>query len=67
MPILTVLIVLIIVGVILWLVNAYIPMNKTLKVIVNVVTVAAVIIWLLNGFGIFASLNAAPYLAQLVI
>jgi hypothetical protein len=43
---------LIIIGVLLWLVNVYIPMDATIKKIINVVVIVAVIIWLLSVFGI---------------
>jgi hypothetical protein len=52
MPLLNVLIVLIVVGVILWLINNYIPMDRKIKSILNVVAVIFVIIWLLKVFGI---------------
>jgi len=50
-------IVLVIVGVILWLVNAYIPMEATIKKILNVVVIIAVILWLLTAFGVLGSLS----------
>ena len=53
MPLLTVLLVLIAAGVLLWLVNRYIPMEGTIKTIFNVVVVIIVIIWLLKAFGLF--------------
>ncbi len=52
MPLLNVFIVLIVVGVILWLVNSYIPMDGKIKSILNVVAVILVLIWLLKVFGI---------------
>jgi hypothetical protein len=52
MPLLNVFIVLIVVGVILWLVNSYIPMDSKIKSILNVVAVILVLIWLLRVFGI---------------
>jgi hypothetical protein len=52
MPLLTVLIVLIVAGVILWLINAYIPMQRTIKGILNAVVVIIVVIWLLKVFGL---------------
>ena len=52
MPLLNVFIVLIVVGVILWLVNSYIPMDSKIKSILNVVAVILVLIWLLKVFGI---------------
>lgn len=55
MPLLNVLILLVVVGVILWLVNTYIPMDGKIKNILNVVVVIIVIIWLLQVFGILGS------------
>ena len=57
MPILTILIVLIVAGVLLWLVNNYIPMERTIKNILNAVVVIALIVWLLKVFGIFVYLK----------
>lgn len=57
MPLLTVLIVLIVVGVILWLINNYIPMDRKIKNILNVVVVIVVVIWLLKVFGLLGSLK----------
>jgi len=57
MPLLNVVVVLIVVGVLLWLVNAYIPMDGKIKGILNGVVVIAVIIWLLNVFGVLGALG----------
>ncbi|MBK5272692.1 MAG: hypothetical protein JJE22_16965 [Bacteroidia bacterium] len=57
MPLLTVLIVLIVVGVLLWLINTYIPMDRKIKNILNVVVVIVVILWLLRAFGLLDSLK----------
>jgi hypothetical protein len=57
MSLLTVLLVLIIAGVLLWLVNTYIPMDRTIKTIFNVVVVIVVIVWLLKEFGLFHYLS----------
>jgi uncharacterized membrane protein YhdT len=43
---------LIVIGVLLWLVNAYIPMDGKIKKILNVVVVICVVVWLLYAFGI---------------
>ena len=56
MPILTIVLVLIVVGVVLWLINRYIPMQSTIKNILNAVVVIAVVIWLLKAFGVWGSL-----------
>ena len=56
MSILTVVIVLIVVGVVLYLINNYIPMDGKIKQIINWVVVIAVIVWVLKVFGLFAEL-----------
>lgn len=58
MPLITVILVLIVVGVVLWLINTYIPMDAKIKRILNVVAVIAVVIWLLKVFGVLSSLSA---------
>ncbi len=57
MPLLNILIVIIVVGVLLWLVNSYIPMDRKIKSILNAVVVIVLVIWLLKAFGIFSSLS----------
>jgi predicted membrane protein len=52
MPLLTVVLTLIVVGVLLWLVNTYIPMDGKIKQILNILVVIAVVLWLLYGFGV---------------
>jgi hypothetical protein len=56
MPLINILVVLVVVGVLLWLVNL-IPMQGTIKSILNGVVVLAVVLWLLNVFGIIQSLS----------
>ena len=55
MSLLTLALTLIVVGVLLWLVNNYIPMDGKIKNILNVVVVVCVIVWLLHAFGIIGS------------
>jgi hypothetical protein len=57
MPLLQIVMALIVVGVLLWLMNRFIPMQATIKSIVNAVVVIAVVVWLLNVFGLFTSLS----------
>lgn len=57
MPLLHLIIVLVVVGVILWVINSYIPMQPTIKKILNVVVVVGVILWLLSAFGVIGSLQ----------
>lgn len=56
MPLVQLLEVLVVVGVLLWLVNRFIPMQGSIKSILNGVVVIAVVLWLLNVFGLFHSL-----------
>jgi hypothetical protein len=57
MPLLQIVEVLIVVGVLLWLVNRFIPMQGSIKSILNGVVVIGVVLWLLNIFGLFHSLS----------
>jgi hypothetical protein len=57
MPLIQLIEVLIVVGVLLWLVNRFIPMQSNIKSILNGVVVIAVVLWLLSVFGLFHSLN----------
>ena len=59
MPLITVIIVLVAVGVLLWLINTYVPMDAKIKNILNYAVVIIVILWLLNVFGIWSYLGAA--------
>lgn len=52
MPLINVILTLVVVGVVLWLINTYIPMQSTIKKILNVVVVIVVVLWLLYGFGV---------------
>jgi cell division septal protein FtsQ len=57
MPLITLVLVLVIVGVVLWLINSFIPMQFTIKKILNVVVIIVVIFWLLSAFGIINNLD----------
>ena len=57
MPLIQIVMVLIVVGVVLWLINRFIPMQGTIKSILNAVVVIAVVMWLLNVFGLFSSFS----------
>jgi hypothetical protein len=58
MPLLNIFIVLIVAGVILWLINSYIPMDSKIKSILNAVAVIVLVVWLLQVFGILSSLKS---------
>ena len=57
MPLLTIVITLVVVGVALWAINTYIPMAKPIKTILNVVVVVVVCLWVLQVFGLISSVN----------
>lgn len=57
MSLVNIVIILIVVGVLLWLVNVYIPMDSKIKNILNIVVVIAVVLWLLQAFGVLGALN----------
>lgn len=58
MPLMNIVITLIVVGVVLWLVNNYIPMASGIKAILNVVVVVAVAVWVLQALGLWGRLTS---------
>ena len=57
MPLTQAVVTLIVVGVLLWLINRFIPMAGSIKSILNAVVVIAVVLWLLSVFGLLSSLS----------
>lgn len=57
MSLISLVIVLVVVGVLLWLINSYIPMQPTIKKILNAVVIIVVILWLLSTFGVIDGLD----------
>ena len=57
MPLIHLVITLVVVGVILWLINSYIPMQANIKKILNVVVVLVVVLWLLSVFGLIGPIS----------
>jgi hypothetical protein len=57
MSLITIVVTLIVAGVLLWLVNTYIPMDGKIKKILNIVVVVAVVLWLLSVFGVWGHLR----------
>jgi hypothetical protein len=57
MPLMNVVIVLIVVGVVLWLINTYIPMDSKIKGLLNAVVVIGVVIWLLQALGLLGTIE----------
>jgi hypothetical protein len=48
---------LIVVGVLMWLVNSYIPMDETIRRIINVVVIICVVLWLLSAVGVLGHIS----------
>jgi hypothetical protein len=57
MSLISLVIILIVVGVLLWHINTYIPMDGKIKSILNAVVVIVVVLWLLQAFGVLGSLG----------
>jgi riboflavin transporter FmnP len=57
MPLMQFVITLVVVGILLWLVNRFIPMQSSIKSILNGVVVICVVLWVVNLFGLFGSLH----------
>lgn len=57
MSLIGLIITLVVVGVLLWLVNTYVPMDPKIRKIINIVVVIVVVIWLLQAFGVLGSLR----------
>jgi len=57
MPLMQFIITLVVVGILLWLVNRFIPMQSSIKSILNGVVVICVVLWIVNLFGLFGSLH----------
>jgi hypothetical protein len=55
MNIIGVILVLVIIGVIMWLINTYIPMTPPIKTVLSIVVLILVIVWLLNVFGLLST------------
>jgi hypothetical protein len=55
MPIFTLIFILVVIGVIMWAVNTYIPMQPNIKKILNIAVVVLVILWLASVFGLIPS------------
>jgi hypothetical protein len=64
MSLISLVVVLIVVGVLLWLVNTYIPMDEKIKKILNIAVVVVVVLWLLGavvGWGDIETIRIGPY------
>jgi hypothetical protein len=57
MSLLTIILVIVVVGVLLWAINSFIPMDSKIKSILNIVVVIVLILWLLQAFGVLGSLS----------
>ena len=62
MPLINIVVALIVVGVALWLINNFIPMASSIKMILNLVVVVSVGIWLLKAFGLWSSVTSYKFM-----
>ncbi len=58
MPLLSIIVTLVVCGVILWLINSYIPMQPGIKKLLNIAVVVILVLWLLNAFGLLGALSS---------
>jgi hypothetical protein len=56
MTLINIAIVLVVVGIVLWLINTYIPMAGGMKSLLNIVAFVVVLVWLLQGFGVIGAI-----------
>ncbi len=56
MTLMNIAVVLVVIGVMLWLINNYIPMAGSMKSLLNIVVFAVVVVWLLRGFGVIGTI-----------
>jgi len=61
MPLINIVVALIVVGVVLWIINNYIPMASNIKTILNVVVVVAVAIWVLQAVGLWGRVTSYKF------
>lgn len=57
MSLISLILTLVVIGIILWAINTYIPMDGKIKQILNIVVVIIVVIWLLQAFGLIRGLS----------
>jgi predicted membrane protein len=62
MPLINIVIALVVVGVVLWLINTYIPMASSIKTILNIVVVVAVVVWVLQAFGMWGRVTSYRFM-----
>ena len=62
MPLVNIVIALIVVGVLLWLINTFIPMASSIKTILNVVVVVSVVIWVLQAVGLWSRVTSYKFM-----
>jgi len=60
MDLIQIIVIIMVVGVLLWLANTYLPMDPRIRQILNVVVIIALILWLLSVFGVFSMLRGIP-------
>jgi hypothetical protein len=57
MTLVNIVVILVVVGLVLWIINTYIPMAGAIKSLLNIVVFVVVLIWLLQIFGLIGHIN----------
>ena len=57
MPLITIIVVLVVAGVVLWAINSFIPMARPVKTILNIVVVLVLCLWLLQALGVIDNIR----------
>jgi len=57
MTLITLILTFVVVGVVMWAINAYIPMEPNIKRLLNIAVVIILVLWLLSVFGIIGALD----------
>jgi len=61
MPLLTVVLTLMVIGILMWLFETYVPLDATIKRIIHVLIIICVVIWLLQISGLLSGLGSVPF------
>ena len=57
MALIQVVVILVIIGLLLWLLFRFVPMDADIKTVIKIVVILAVVLWLLQIFGVWAALG----------
>jgi hypothetical protein len=64
MSLLSIIVALVVVGIVLYCINRFVPMQHTVKTLLNVVVILVLVVWILNAFGIISMLDRVEVLPR---